>query len=214
MLNIELAGLTADTPQYYEVLQAISLAKRVAIQNDEEQNQTRWFNMNNSGQSRYFNTLNQMEDQVLSKWSLDAKEAHSFKRFTAHNQHEFIELVRCLQNASISYFDEHYPTPDNARFHETRHKLGRFFGNVKNQTNIETLNTMLANFDEQIELGRFTPNMVNDLMAELRTSVSTLPGHLVTLANEVLIRGDALALNLTEHANAKQFREDIHIKLL
>ncbi|MFJ1267503.1 hypothetical protein ACD661_02910 [Legionella lytica] len=212
-LNIELAGLTADTPHYYEVLQAISRAKRAAIQNDEEQNETRWFKMNSSGQSRYFNTLNQMEDLVLRKWSLDAKEVHTFKQFTTHNHNEFIELVRCLQNASDKYFDEHYPAQDNPHFHETRHKLGRFFENVKNKANLEALNTALANFDNQIDLGNFTTDMVNELMAELRTNASTLPGHLITLANEVLIRGDALALNLGEHTNAKQFREDIHIKI-
>lgn len=208
-LTTRLRDLTTDAPRYHEVLQAISQAKRVAMHSDEEQNRNRWFMMNSSGQSRYFNTLNQMQDLVLRKWSMDAKEIHGFKQFTAHNQEEFVALVDGLQTASINYYEEHYPTPDSPRFHETRHKLGRFFGNVKSRTNLETLNTALASFSAQIEPGAPTARGVNELMDELRKVVSTLPGHLITLANEVLIRGDALALNLSEQADVEQLKGNI-----
>ncbi|MGL6029234.1 MAG: hypothetical protein ACRC0M_05580, partial [Legionella sp.] len=158
---------------------------------------------------RYFNTLNQMQDLVLRKWSLDAKEVHSFKRFTSYNKDEFIKLVRCLHSASSQYFEEHYPAPGSPRLHEVRHKAGFFFGNAKNRTNLDALNTVLANFSEPVQSDTLTTEMVNKLMDELRQRVSTLPGHLVTLANEVLIRGDALALNLGEQSNVRQLKGDI-----
>ncbi|MGL6035794.1 MAG: hypothetical protein ACRC0B_01310, partial [Legionella sp.] len=79
----------------------------------------------------------------------------------------------------------------------------------KNRTNLDALNTVLANFSEPVQSDTLTTEMVNKLMDELRQRVSTLPGHLVTLANEVLIRGDALALNLGEQSNVRQLKGDI-----
>lgn len=193
-------------PRYQDVLRAISEAKLKAIQSDEAQNQVRWFKMNRSGQSRYFNTLNQMQDLVLRQWSLDIKELHGFTAFKAHNQQEFVQLVRCLQEATAQYYDDNYPTPDNPRYNDTRQQLGRFFGSVKNRTALESLVKTLGQFEEEMRSGVLSAEMVNTLMNELRQDVPTLPGHLVTLANEVLIRGDSLHLNLSEQAGHEEVR--------
>lgn len=195
-----------DAPKYQDVLRAISEAKLKAIQSDTAQNQIRWFKMNSSGQSRYFNTLNQMQDLVLRQWSQDIKELHGFTAYKPHNQQEFVQLVRCLQKEAAKHYNENYPTPDNPRYHETRQKLGRFFGSVKNRTALETLLTVLGQFEGEILSGGLSEERVETLMNELHQDISTLPGHLVTLANEILIRGDSLQLNLSEQATHEEIR--------
>jgi hypothetical protein len=209
-LNVHLSELTQkDAPNYLEIVKLLGDAKLHAIENDEKLNQDRWFKMNRSGQSRYFNTLNQMQDLVLRRWSLDPQELHTFKKFKAHSQGEFIQLVQSLEKASAKYFNECYPTPQSKRHKELKQKLSRFFNSTKEQTHLQTLNTALLTFSTEAKKEPLTADMVKQLMDKLHKEVTVLPGHLLTLANEILIRGNALGLNLSEQADVDEMKANI-----
>jgi hypothetical protein len=199
-LKVHLATLTTDAPKYYEVLQAITEAKLEAMKSDELNNKKRWFKMNRAGESRFFNTLNQMHDLVLRTWSLDVYEVHRFNEFKAHSQKDFVALVHSLHQATSHYWNTYYAVES-----EPRHRAARFFNQAKDKPDINSLNRALTVFEAK--KGTFKEKNVTDLMAAVRSSMPKLPGHLATLAQEVLIKGDALGLNLKEQPKLDEIRD-------
>jgi hypothetical protein len=190
----QMKNMLSSTSGYKNILQAISQAKLMAMENDLDQNEERWFKINRSGRSRYFNTLNQMQDMVLRHWAQNANELTSFKEYQEFNKDDFKQLVSSLKNAAMNHYNQTYPAANPPS------RLGRFFENSKKKTSLESVNQELATFETTLagNGNDMTKEMVEKLITELRNEVHQLPGHIVALANEVLLRGDSLQFNLGE----------------
>jgi hypothetical protein len=208
----DLNELVTEEPSYKEVLKTITLAKEQAIQMDAAMNKKRWFKLNRSGESRYLNTLNQMYDLVLRQWSLDVHEVHSFNEFKQDNLKEFWDLTGYFQEALTKYFDAYHVTPPSPKYNKPKYNLARLFHNTENRANVEVLKEALRTFclkkaDNLVKgLHPYNDEMVKELLQKIQENQSKLPGDLITLANEVVLRGTALGLNLEQQPDLDKVR--------
>ena len=192
--------------RYETVLRALNDAKFAAMDSDAEQDQHRWFKMNRSGKSRYFNTLNQMQDKVLRHWVHDLSAVHSFQVYQQVSREAFLTLTHRLLVRVADYDAQTYPPTGDPRNQLLGRRLGQFFSKVEDQNKLQSLNRALRVFADQYDVrdGQLLRSAdVDELIKELQDDLSRLPGHLVTLANELLARGDALTRHLAEQEAAR-----------
>ena len=185
--------------RYKHVYSAINRARIIAMRDDSEENATRFLKLNRGGQSRYLNTLNHMQDMVLRHWSQDVQALQSFQKFKRLSREEFFDITRQLANAlQENDRENHQP------FEERRgmKKLTTFFVSTATCDKHAELYRKVRNFNQR-NIEWLQQKDLEQLLVDLRTDMHSLPGHVQTLVNEVLNRGDALAIYAgmeTEHS--------------
>lgn len=181
--------------RYELVLRAISEAKITAINSDIREDRSRWFKMNRGGESRYYNTLNQMQDLVLRHWANDDRAIHRLQTYEDFTQNEFKQLVSLLQER----ITDAYPKLGTEGSRTFGQRISRFFTSKSTQQKIDKVHAALDSFlVAQDDTSSLTSEQVNSLMTALKQGASKLPGHLVTLTNELLARGDAIQQHLAQ----------------
>ncbi len=191
-----------EQTRYQSVLEAIHAAKIAAMESDLIQNRSRWFKINRSGKSRYFETLTKMQDMVLRHWTNDVGNILQFQEYQKYHHREFNDLVVCLQTAVQQQMAEIQLRADYVRDRSLLRGWDSFFGHGPELTaKLEPLHRLLSELTQRDGKASLTSAEVRGLMDHLRRDVSKLPGHLVTLANELLERGVALEKHLDEQAD-------------
>jgi hypothetical protein len=198
----QLKGIISRTTGYMNVLEEIANARTSVIAMDIFSNQTRRFKINSSGQSRLYNTLNQMEDMVLRHWTQNSNEFEAIKEYKAFNQQQFIDMTHTLYEQVNAYCKKTYPEATEPEFNKISHRLNNFFSSAKTKKGLLVLKNALESFNEDVNSGKeLDTAMVEQLMQPLKTHTSKLPGHLIALANQAIMRGDSLHLNLLEQTS-------------
>lgn len=199
--------LENNTNRYQRVLAVIANIRLEAMDSDLQANSTRFLKLNRQGGSRYLNTLNQMQDMVLRTWVADVTFVEQFQGYQNVAQQELMHIIVKLTDSLQQNRNE-----NEADFSERpgMAKVGRFFLSAATSERQANLAAMLQAF--VIEHGERFPEAQESqiLLARLREDFSAIPGHLQTLAREVLNRGDALVTQLEANAmdrdNINMFR--------
>jgi hypothetical protein len=131
-----------------------------------------------------------MQDMVLKHWTNDLGAIQQFQVYKTHHHQEWMSLVTCL----MSSVDQEIEEIDNRANY------------VKDRLVLRTWDSLFSRAPERLERlkpirellkavsqknGSLTEADIKGLMDHLRRDIKQLPGHLVTLANELLVRGDA-----------------------
>ncbi|MCH9755621.1 MAG: hypothetical protein K0U37_00310 [Gammaproteobacteria bacterium] len=212
-LGLKLDKLTAKDQRasapYELVLIELYKAKEAAIASDYGLNSNRLFKMNRGGRSRYFNTLNQMQDAVLRQWTQDLDAAQRFNVYKQHHSKEFAMLLGGLDKAVIF----HVSTPGrmsslDTRYHNVFNRIGRFLGLLTDERAVDDLKKALDAFTT-IPKGIDSADAVKALRESLKAIEPRLPGHLKTLAKELLVRGDALESSLEAQPEFTEIRKTL-----
>ncbi|MDP1602279.1 MAG: hypothetical protein Q8M03_03355 [Legionella sp.] len=190
-LLINMPALRASNT-YEKVFAAINEARFSAIESDGWQNMQRFFKLNRSGESRYLNTLNQMQDMVVRHWAQDSSAIHSFQVYRNHNKREFCTWVEKMSQALRQHHEENYPP------HGHPGRAAAFFTTHKTQARIRRLKMDLEDIHIHINVPK---EELDAYLQRLRDDIKILPGHLATLAKEVLNRGAVLSTYLEYEAN-------------
>lgn len=182
----------APTTRYETLLAAIKEAKLAAIQADQAQDKKRFIFLNRKGESRYLSTLNKMHDLVLRHWAKDPTVLANFQAVQQLNQQEFVALVDALKTRV---------TDDIAELDNPRNRM-RLFSSSKARKQLESVQAMLSAFSTAFDGGSPTSDdsfkAIQDLRRDLTNSIPQLPGYLVTIANELLVRVDGFEEYLKE----------------
>ncbi|MFY7698433.1 MAG: hypothetical protein ACOVQX_06475 [Legionella sp.] len=183
------------TTRYEQVLNAIRQAKLAAMDEDSALNLTRWFKQNRGGQSRYFNTLNQMESLVLRYFSTDLKALPTFKGYHEIAKDNFCAYSEKLLFAINHHLGQGYGPLDSFSI------FRKIVGYITNENDVKiTLQQLRLHLEQLnrdvIEHGALTQDSIVSLTNSLKANLSRLPGHLQTLANELLIRGESFSKHL------------------
>ena len=193
----DLSGKDAKASLPYElVLVEIRAARQRAMASDIQVNKSRFFKMNSGGRSRYFNTLNQMEDAILRHWTKDLEAVQQFSVYKAHHSEEFKDVLGYLNQA----LDAHIKGPGRMSSSDTNYdslfnRIGRFFGFFTDERAVDELKKAIDAFNVIVD-GVDNATAVSALQKDLKAVSPKLPGHLQTLANEMLARSEALESNL------------------
>jgi hypothetical protein len=191
----QLKELFETTPNYQNVLKAIYEAKKLVVQEDLRAEKTSWFSMHRSGESRLYNTLNKMEDMVLSHWAQNSQKLTEFQEYQSVNQQVFNESVTRLQNALREHKQATYPEIYEDRYEQMGYRAARFFGDKKKEATVNSILDALSTFERLAKGAHEIRQLKNVLTKE---ALSKLPGHLAALANDVIMRSESLADNLEE----------------
>lgn len=168
--------------QFEALLQIIKEARVMAMYDDIEENKGRLLKMNRNGQSRYFNTLNQMEDAILKCWTQDSNAIIGLSQYQTCCEEEIILLHQTFSKALQDHIKEN---------------KGSFF--TKNEIPLEQLFAHIKDFGRQsVQSELFQDSELRELIIDIQQNYALMPGHLKTLANELLIRSESLASHLTE----------------
>ena len=204
-LLLEQENVHGSQDRYQSIIKAISQAKIEALQRDALEDKDRWFKVNRGGNSRYFNTLNHMQDLVIRHWAADAKSFHTMQGYQDFNRQEFIQLTQFLTERVSDYCDETYLQEDDPRNKEWGRRISQLFMNQKDKDATQSLEQVLTRFSEKyndVDDFDLEKEDVDILMQELREAIQRLPGYLATIGKEVLVRCDALILHLGEQESA------------
>lgn len=199
MMNSELQREEpqAKVSRYEALLVLLQQARVKAMQDDLETNRSReLFKLNRSGHSRYFRTLNQMEDLIVRNWVRDVNAVQSFQNYTQLCQKNLLRLTQELSTA----VDTNYQKREADKVQQgVQGTLLRMFSGHELPVLLEVRNN-LKRFHTGVNQGTLTPESLKDMTRALQKDLPKLPGHLKTLAQEVLMRSDALEAYLTERA--------------
>jgi len=187
-----------ETSRYEVVMGAISRAKYAAIDNDRVKDRDRkWFKLNRSGHSRYLNTLNQMQDLVIRHWVQDSPALLAFQNYQQFSRNDFKELTQRFCERVTDYSEETYLEANDPRNRQLDQRVFNFFINEDVKVRLQALKVGFEAFiqaDGPLEDADNIEQLINDL----RKTMPKLSGHLITLGNELLSRGDALLMHLRE----------------
>ena len=207
-----------DDSRYHLVLTELYQAKVQIIERDIERNNSRWswLKFNRSGQSRLYNTINQMQDEVLRHWGQDIGDVRALPSYKTFHRQEFISLTKCLQKAVTAHWEEvRYVSNDN-RYNSLSRRIGNFMTRDETKNAYERLMRVVDRFvsDNPIPSGDFSSDdseryalEIEALLEELRQDLSRMPGHIATLAKEVLVRGDSLVTDLQQQRDYGEIRK-------
>ncbi len=204
----DLSGHEQRASAAYElILEEIRKARLDAMKSDIEVNKNRFFKMNSSGRSRYFNTLNQMQDTVLSEWTQDLDAMQRFHIYKQHHAQEFQAVYGYL----VIALDEHVKalgrmSSSDPSYDNWFYRLGRFFGFFTDEAAVDALDKAVQAFNIAAANPFESADAVGALYREVKVLEPRLPGYLKTLANEVLARGDALEANLRSQVDYVDIR--------
>ena len=194
----QLIKAPAAESRYEAVFLAINQARLDAMDSDRAVNTTTSWKMNSSGKSRYFNTLNQMQDMVARHWVADLNAVQSFQAYKKHSKTELFGLTDRLSKALAQNDNENDFEPNGVR-KDVRVPCFFFISDKTKDSQYELL-VELRNFNTSFHSDTLTRPELESLLTRLRDDKSIMPGHLVTLANEILNRGEALAAHLETEA--------------
>ncbi|WP_133127139.1 hypothetical protein [Legionella nagasakiensis] len=214
MEDSEGSGLPVS--RYQLVLAAIHQAKMQIVEYDTERNKSRWswFKFNRSGQSRLYNTINQMQDEVLRCWSQDIGDVRALQSYEAFNRQEFIDLTKCLQKSVKAHWEETRYVSYDDRYNGFSRRIGNFFTRQETKNAFDRLMQAVDAFvADHPSDGGFPPHVseisadeVEKLLEELHRDLPRMPGHIATLVKEVLARGDSLATHLRQQGSYDEVR--------
>jgi len=188
------ADVGTVTSRYEKVFLAIKKARLEAMDSDLDVNVSRRAKMNRGGQSRYLNTLNQMQDMVARRWVADLNAVQGFQVYKTYNKQELFELTDRLFKALIQNDDENYPHPGDEK--KGKRKPAGFFTTEKTRERLKSLRFELQAFTEDFNSNTIKRPDMEKLLKRLRDDMPKMPGHIAALASEVVNRGDALATHL------------------
>jgi len=184
---------TAES-RYESVLAIIRKARLQAMRADIVDNKSRVFLLNRNGHSRYFSTLNQMEDLLVRHWVKDVNAIQQFQNYTTLCQQDLLDLTGQLYDALKIHYEKTQET-DAKRYKKFGARIGGLFAS-KNKDALQALRNNLYRFNNDT----LTDKSLEGINGQIQKSLSKLPGHLQTLAREVLMRSDALTAHLDEKA--------------
>ena len=178
-----------DVSRYESLLVLLQQARIKAMQDDLAENQLRGtFKLNRGGHSRYFQTLNQMEDLVVRSWVRDVHSIQSFQNYTQLCQKNLLILINELSVAvDVNYQKREAESVQKGM----QGKFLRLFSGHELPVLLKVRNT-LERFNTQVDEGTFTAESLNEMTCSLQEDLSKLPGHLQTLVKEVLMRSETL----------------------
>jgi hypothetical protein len=185
-VTTNLAG--ADT--YERALTLIHEAKLAAIRSDMTEDKTRWFKMNRTGESRFYKTLNRMEDEILKAWLMQSPDPQSLSAYHDFSRRELVDLIRCLRTRVTDYH------------REMDHSVTHLFTRGKEKASLVELKRVLDAFPEAGDVDLDDPVMqqaIESINTAINEKLSVFPGHLATLAKEVQARGVAMQEFLQEN---------------
>ena len=196
---------------YELLLKEIGEARQKAMRSDLQVNKKRGFfkRMNSSGRSRYFNTLNQMQDAILRHWTQDLDAVQQFKVYKGHHSEEFKSIFGYLNTALSDHVNKlgRIGVTD-ANYDSWFNRIGRFFGFLTDERAVDDLKKTVDAFGA-IRNGVNQADAVGTLRSDLETVASRLPGHLKTLVNELLVRGNALESSLSSQPEYDDIRQTL-----
>ncbi|MDF1677259.1 MAG: hypothetical protein P1U32_01015 [Legionellaceae bacterium] len=182
---------------YVKVLETLRDAKKAAMQEDIQDNEKRTLKLNWTGRSRYFNTLNQMQDAVLRQWTEDLDAVQRFKVYKAHHTTEFRDALEGLNEGLDAHMkNPARVAPSDPKYDSVLYRIARFFGLFTDERAVDKLKDYVTAF-EKFEEGVQNRKAVQDLTNGVQELLPRLPGYLKTLANELLARSEALAQTLS-----------------
>ncbi len=180
--------------RYEEVIHVIRKARIDAMRQDIIDNQNRYFMLNKSGHSRFFSTLNQMEDLVVRSWVQDTSVVQSFQNYKALCNKEMIELSQQLHQALNVYHERNH-----LRTQTIGQRISHWFTHDDRAVITNVLGKLLSFNNKHISRDEpLTDESLSTLSKALQKYLPHLPGHVQTLAKEVLMRSEALVTHLGE----------------
>jgi hypothetical protein len=90
-----LSSINNDENDYVAILNSIQTARNEVFTNDTEKER----NMHRNGSSRYYETLNQLEDMLINYWVSDKNALSSFKAYPNHYETTLNHSKQCFSNA-------------------------------------------------------------------------------------------------------------------
>ena len=181
--NIQQVASTcpAGKTTYEAVLEALSQAKFEAIKSDRQYDNRHSSKMNRGGSSRYYTTLNKMQDMVLRHWATDTPALQSLQVYQQFSKKELMTLIPLFDDRLCEYNVTKYLKATPYGWQEKQP-----FGS-QDRYAIRQLMGVLHHF----KAGEKNAAHLNVLIVEMKATFKSLPGHLKTLAKEVLSRGEA-----------------------
>lgn len=173
--------------QYEKCLAALREIKQEVIEEDQRENNQRWFKLHRNGQSRLYNTLKQMEEVVLKHWSMDKKENISLidyqKVLVENNKLIKHQLIKATEQYLKNYYD-----CDSDNYNNLPNKLKRFFGSKDTHQSLGRLKHRL----EGHNCSSASEKDLSALQKYIKSVQKDLPGHLNVLAENLLTDTEAL----------------------
>ncbi len=192
-----LEGVEKDSPQtgYEAILRSLHQAKMEAIESDRNINKNKWFKVNRSGHSRFYETLNKMQDAVLKHWAKDEKAALRLPVYREMVQEEFQDILKAFETDLAGYYRNVYlDTAVNpyTLYQRTFSKKDYRGAVTALREAIQRVSNGADDTDDRIKIRNLQE--VKDM---LENGVGRrLPGELQTLAKEVLTRADSMITSI------------------
>jgi hypothetical protein len=182
--------------RYEVLLKHIQQARVTAMREDVVENKTRRLKLNRSGHSRYFSTLNQMEDLIVRHWVNDMKAVQHFQSYSTLTKQEVLELSKEFHSA-LSEYCETAKAAEEARLKKTQWMRNWVVRSDKVAV-LQNLCDSLHRFNQNNTADTLNDVSLNAMTVQLKENLSRLPGHLKTLAKEVAMRSEALGVHLSQ----------------
>lgn len=187
-LTNAMTNATQET-NYQRVFEALHKEHVAAVEEDARLNKTRFLKLHRGGQSRYLNTLNQMQDMVIRHWVSDPLALPSFQAYEQLVLTDFFDDMTNLQNAVFE------KTEENKLGFSKAHGMQKIYNLFLSKTTIkkhEDLLKAITKFTTTNNPATMSKDDLENILTELRTNYDCLPGHVQTLVDQVLIRGDTM----------------------
>jgi hypothetical protein len=175
--------------RYQRALVLIHQVKLEVIESDMQLNTKRFFKLNRSGNSRFIDTLNQMHDLVVKNWVENAHSLPKFQQYREDTKNEFKSLTQHFKSALCSHIQDTYEKECASEAQKIMRRLQGFFdkGLCSRLKRLQTMiNAEMSVKDSQL------------LLQQIKSDLSFLPGHLATVAKDVLAQGEALIKHLEQ----------------
>ena len=191
----------ASAGSYEKVLNVIRQARITAMQEDIVENKKRTFHLNSSGHSRYFSTLNQMEDLVVRHWVKDVDALQRFQKYKGLCQDNLLDLTGELYGALKTHYEQTYLHAYDERNNRLGQRIANWFAAKDQDVLLQFRNTLYTfNANYRTDGEPLTEADLREMTSKMKAICPQLPGHLQTLAKEVLMRSDSLITHLGEEA--------------
>jgi hypothetical protein len=172
-------------------LNLLKQAKLDAMRNDLQVNQSRWFKLNRSGRSRYYETLNQMQDIVMKHWAMEG-----INRDEPLNHQQFFLSSPTYQQFVKEDLHEHLEVMVEAiqPFLTKEENTNRYFFKDYHQSKNRDISDLLSSIRTLVEMdpNNISATDLKQLTPKLEKCHEYLPGELRVVINEVLQRAQAV----------------------
>lgn len=168
-----------NSHSYAEIFKLISEARLQAIRQDRSN-----FKTHRHGSSRYLNTLNQLQDMVAKHWAQDAATVNTFQDYAKLS---LIEIQGLSKEFKLNLTAQ--ATRESDLVFQTKSKY-RKFKHIRQETYLFDLAEKTEAFEK---LDNKSAEDIAKLMQDINESMPKLPGNLRAVANELLVRCEALS---------------------